>query len=178
MKFSKVANICKKSKCIYLYNYITSTATQWLGNGSAMYRLDGMPYLTPDELLALWSIPEKNWLDYGRTEKDMPSNINFIDNAGIPIKKHSLSVGWKGESFQLFEDTTGIYAINEIYLAPFTDNLDYIEYHRQPNQGGGFLLGVAVGLGLQAVIAPSMIIRDSDFTEPPPPGRRWVRFCG
>ena len=168
MKFNKVAAICKRRKCVYIYNDPESGA-QWLGDGCGIYLLEGMPRLaSTDEVLRLFDVPESKRDDYYCKFEDLPSGIDFTDGPGVHgdgVKSKTATIGWLGESFQLFEDGNELYAINEVYLAPFAGDLSYIKYHRREMKGGGFMLGVNVGLGLQAVICPSFLHRQEIFTE-------------
>ena len=168
MKFNKVAAICKSRKRIYIYND-PETGAQWLGDGIGIYLLEGMPRLTsPDECLRLFDVPEGKRDDYYCKFEDLPEGIDFSDALGVNgdgLKAKTATIGWLGESFQLFQDGAELYAINEMYLAPFAGDTSYIKYHRREMKGGGFLLGVNVGLGLQAVICHSPLHRQEIFTE-------------
>lgn len=165
MKFNKVAAICKSRKRITIHTDPESGA-QWLGDGMAMYLLEGMPRLTPEECLRLFDIPESKHTDFYCTAEDLPTGIEFSDAIGAEnegVKDKSITIGWLGEVFRLFMYEKELYAINEMYLTPFAGDTAYILYHRRKMAGGGFLLGVNIGLGLQAVIAPYMVHRQEPY---------------
>ena len=167
MKFNKVAAICKSRKCIHIYNDPESGA-QWLGDSNAFYLLEGMPRITPEECLRLFDVPESKHTDYFCKYTDLPQGIDFTDETGInspELKTHTATIGWRGQSFQLFIDGSELYAINEEYITPFAGDLSYIRYHRREMKVGGFLLGINVGLCLKAVICPSFLHRAEVFTE-------------
>ena len=166
MKFNKITSVCKKDKCILIYNLFSgSTVTQWLGNAAAMYRLEGTPEITPDELLVLLDIPAKKRSDWSTSVSNGPFPFSFDDDGGRPVEERLITVGWEGERYRLFEDSSGIYAINEAFLAPFDGHLEYVNFCRQPSDSRRFLLGVRVGLQLQAVIAPSGLLQTESFIE-------------
>ena len=158
----------QSKKRVYIHNDPESGA-QWLGDGCGIYLLEGMPRLTStDEVLRLFDVPESKRDDYYCKYEDLPSGIDFSDGLGIDgdgVKDLTATIGWLGESYRLFQDGRELYAINEAYLAPFAGDLSYIKYHRRDMKGGGFLLGVNVGLGLQAVIYPAFLHRQDIFTE-------------
>ena len=165
MKFNKVAAICKSRKRIALHTDPKSGA-QWLGDSVAMYLLEGVPRLTPEECLRLFDIPESKHTDFYCTTDDLPTGIDFsdaINEESEEIKAKVITIGWLGEVFRLFMDGTELYAVNDMYLAPFAGDTAYLRYHRREMQGGGFLLGINVGLGLQALICPYHIHKQDPF---------------
>lgn len=55
MKLKKVLSICKTNGLYYLYDRIDRSGeiTQWLGDASALYPLDGLPILDEESFLSL-----------------------------------------------------------------------------------------------------------------------------
>ena len=120
--------------------------------------------------MRLFDIPESKHYEYSCKEDDLPSGIDFSESIGIAaedLKAKVLTIGWLGEVFRIFQDGPELYAINEEYLKPFAGGLSYIKYHRRQMQttGGGFILGINVGLGLQAIICPSRLHINEAFAE-------------
>jgi len=168
MKFNKLAAICKSQKRVHIYNDPESGA-QWLGDACSMYLLEGMPRIAcTDEILRLFDVPESNRYDYFCKHEDLPSGIDFANETGVSgkdLKEESATIGWLGKSYRLFKDGAELYYINEIYLAPFAEDYNYVKFHRREMKGGGFLLGINVGLELQALICPSFLHRQETFVE-------------
>ena len=61
MKLKKVLSICKTNGLYYLYDRIDRSGeiTQWLGDGYAIYPLDGLPILDEESFCAVFDIT--NW---------------------------------------------------------------------------------------------------------------------
>ena len=166
MKFNKVAALCKKRKTIVIYNNEESGA-QWLGDGMATYLLEGAPKMNPEECLRLLDVPESKQNDYHCKEMGLPDWLDFSSDTykDEELKPLATTIGWLGESYQLFEDGAKIYCISEAYLAPFSADASYTRYHRRETSSGQFLLGVKIGLGLQALIAPAITFRNEQHRE-------------
>ena len=58
MKLKKVLSICKANGLYYLYDRIDRSGeiTQWLGDGYALYPLDGLPILDEESFCAVFDI--------------------------------------------------------------------------------------------------------------------------
>lgn len=65
MKLKKVLSICKTNGLYYLYDRIDRSGeiTQWLGDGYALYPLDGLPILDEESFCAVFDIIG-NWGDF------------------------------------------------------------------------------------------------------------------
>lgn len=63
MKIKKIVSICIGTGRFVLFDRISKNGeiTQWLGDGSAAYPLDGLPILDEESLCAIFDIPEKKW---------------------------------------------------------------------------------------------------------------------
>ena len=61
MKLKKVLSICKANGLYYLYDRIDRSGeiTQWLGDGYALYPLDGLPILDEESFCAVFDITGK-----------------------------------------------------------------------------------------------------------------------
>ena len=62
MKLKKVLSICKANGLYYLYDRIDRSGeiTQWLGDGYALYPLDGLPILDEESFCACSTLPGSN----------------------------------------------------------------------------------------------------------------------
>lgn len=103
MKIKKIGSLCAKNKHFALMH--GENGEQWLGTGSAQYKLEGLPQLTAATLPPLFDISSDKaadirWnetgfpeaydvSDYVSGERELvPDNISIIDDAGrilIPL---------------------------------------------------------------------------------------------
>lgn len=62
MKLKKVLSICKANGLYYLYDRIDRSGeiTQWLGDGYALYPLDGLPILDEESSAPCSILPGSN----------------------------------------------------------------------------------------------------------------------
>lgn len=66
MKIKSIAAICKKNKQIIIINRYNGNeaGTQYIGDGGAIYLINGLPELDEKSLLTIFDVPEKqraNW---------------------------------------------------------------------------------------------------------------------
>lgn len=125
MKLKKVMVLCNKSKKAYLMDRLIGdeTVEQWLGDGRAVYRLEGMPYLEEDHLVALFDIPEKALDKWSIRRQEASDSINFNDTDTEErfLAEPEISVIYDGETLQPLETRYGIIFIQSEYLAPLED---------------------------------------------------------
>lgn len=63
MKIKSIAAICKKKKNIAIFERYSDdgdTLTQYIGDGSAVYPVVGLPQLDKESLLTIFDVPEKD----------------------------------------------------------------------------------------------------------------------
>ena len=73
MKIKSIAAICKKNKNIAIFERYSDDGdilTQYIGDGSAVYPVVGLPQLDKESLLTIFDVPEKDRDNY------------FVKNAG------------------------------------------------------------------------------------------------
>lgn len=166
MKLKKIEAICKAVKRIEIRTDISGddVTAQWLGDGYSSYRLEGMPTVTPEDMLRIFDVPADKHDDWACRLDKLPESMDFSDiGVGeVDLQPMGVSVVWQDKSHLFFKDGAEIHAINEAYLKPFAGNMDYIRFHGRRTTGGSFYLCVSIGLGLQAVIMPMRI--DEELT--------------
>ena len=65
MKIKQIAALCKKSKCIFLYDKEGEKySSQWVGDGKAIYPLINIPYMETDNLCTIFESTEKQQNDF------------------------------------------------------------------------------------------------------------------
>lgn len=71
MKLKAIASMCKSAKTIVVKNVVNidGEISQWVGIGSALYRLEGLPYLNETAIYRVFDISENKTEDYGYCEE-------------------------------------------------------------------------------------------------------------
>lgn len=82
MKIKSIAAICKKNKNIAIFERYSDdgdTLTQYIGDGSAVYPVVGLPQLDKESLLTIFDVPEKDRDNYFVKTLGVPAGISFED---------------------------------------------------------------------------------------------------
>ena len=157
MKIKKIAQICAGQKTIYVHNQECKgdLVRQWVGDGSAMYPLDGLPYMDDEALLALMDVPIDKRDKWTVRDVGLGSLVSLddIDPDEVDILPYDLTVN-TGRTLMPFDGgARGTLWIQQRYLAP-TDDIDIVRYYARPTTGGGRVIAVKSGLVLMGIILP------------------------
>ena len=82
MKIKSIAAICKKNKNIAIFERYSDDGdilTQYIGDGSAVYPVIGLPPLDAESLLTIFDVPEKDRDNYFVKTLGVPAGISFED---------------------------------------------------------------------------------------------------
>lgn len=82
MKIKSIAAICKKNKNIAIFERYSDDGdilTQYIGDGSAVYPVIGLPPLDAESLLTIFDVPEKDRDNYFVKTLGIPAGISFED---------------------------------------------------------------------------------------------------
>ena len=82
MKIKSIAAICKKNKNIAIFERYSDDGdilTQYIGDGSAVYPVVGLPKLDKESLLTIFDVPEKDRDNYFVKTLGVPAGISFED---------------------------------------------------------------------------------------------------
>lgn len=82
MKIKSIAAICKKNKNIAIFERYSNDGdilTQYIGDGSAVYPVVGLPQLDKESLLTIFDVPEKDRDNYFVKTLGVPAGISFED---------------------------------------------------------------------------------------------------
>lgn len=81
MKIKSIAAICKKNKRVVLFNRYSESGTlsQYIGDGSAVYPISGLPEPDEESVLTIFDVPEKQREDWFVRYRDIPEGISFGD---------------------------------------------------------------------------------------------------
>lgn len=166
MKIKKIAQICAGQKTIYVHNQSCKgdLVRQWVGDGVAMYPLDGLPYMDDEALLALFDVPpdkRDNWTVRDRNLGSVVS-LDDIDPDEVDVLPYDLTVNNGRTTLMPFDGgARGTLWIQQRYLAP-TDDIDIVRYCARPTTGGGLVIAVKSGLVLMSIVMPLCMSADKN----------------
>ncbi|MBD5098153.1 MAG: hypothetical protein HDT35_01115 [Clostridiales bacterium] len=162
MKLKKVAALCDRMGMFYLCDQVNGAGTfirQWLGDGCAAYPIDGLPYLDPENLCAMFDISEKRKEKLIFRHKDAPASINWDD--ADPVERQvddpKLCLRYEGQTLLPLQTSAGIVFIQDKYLAPL-DSLDYMHLYERRSGDSGMYIIAKIGMVVQAVIMPIDVV--------------------
>lgn len=169
MKIKSIAAICKKNKNIAIFERYSDdgdTLTQYIGDGSAVYPVVGLPQLDKESLLTIFDVPEKDRDNYFVKTLGVPAGISFedTDETERHVEREGISIIYSGRTLKPIRTTRGLVFIESRYLSPVADVLDVLElYERRTAEGAPYIVAKA-GFLLQAVIMPYDVI-NQQFVE-------------
>lgn len=169
MKIKSIAAICKKNKNIAIFERYSDDGdilTQYIGDGSAVYPVVGLPRLDKESLLTIFDVPEKDRDNYFVKTLGVPAGISFedTDETERHVEREGISIIYSGRTLKPIRTTRGLVFIESRYLSPVADVLDVLElYERRTAEGTPYIVAKA-GFLLQAVIMPYDVI-NQQFVE-------------
>lgn len=159
MKIKSIAAICKKNKNIAIFERYSDDGdilTRYIGDGSAVYPVVGLPQLDKESLLTIFDVPEKDRDNYFVKTLGVPAGISFedTDETERHVEREGISIIYSGRTLKPIRTTRGLVFIESRYLSPVADVLDVLElYERRTAEGAPYIVAKA-GFLLQAVIMP------------------------
>lgn len=164
MKIKTIAAICRKNKAFCLYDSITrdgEVGTQWLGDGRAIYPLQGLPRLEEDSIYTMFDITEKQQDKITFRYETLPEGINFADTDQCEncLDDQKLEVVLDGRILKPLHTQQGVVFIDTAYLAPFADVVDMLELYERVTPSGQIHIAAKLGMFLAGIILPYDIIR-------------------
>ena len=161
MKLKKVLSICKTNGLYYLYDRIDRSGeiTQWLGDASALYPLDGLPILDEESFCAVFNITGKQREKILFRHERLPEHLNVEDVAAGDklVREYETTFINGGLRLKPLKTNNGVMFIRSLYLSPLEDVIDMVQfYERTTPQGGSYIVAKA-GFLTAAVIMPYVI---------------------
>lgn len=164
MKLKKVTSLCSKSKCFRLYDKIDSTGeiTQWLGDGFAIYPLNGLPILDEESLCAVFDISEKQRENIIVRRGEIPPavNVDDADPAERVLNDDDFSIIYGGTELKPLKTKNGITFIQSKYLSPLEDVLEVVQLYERVTPDGLSYIVAKTGLLIAAVIFPHSVVNE------------------
>lgn len=124
MKIKSIAAICKKNKNIAIFERYSDDGdilTQYIGDGSAVYPVVGLPQLDKESLLTIFDVPEKDRDNYFVKTLGVPVGISFedTDETERHVEREGISIIYSGRTLKPIRTTRGLVFIESRYLSPF-----------------------------------------------------------
>ena len=165
MKIKAVASVFAKNKRLRLIN--DADGGQWVTNEVAIYKLQGLPKMTPENILRMFDVPvdkHHTWICHETDADDNTIPLSCDYRGDVETTQYPLKVEWlEGKIFWNFVDGLGVLAIKEEYLKPLFGKIDEVTFWKRTNPNGWANLLVRDGLEVIAVIAPFKLHEDEDF---------------
>lgn len=159
MKLKAITRLIKDNKFIYTVN--EKDDSFWLGNGTAIYLIDVLPFMTNEQLLVMFEVPEKEYSKY-----HFSNNLKFTDQierkdcieAESIAEMLGMRLFYGGYTLVLLKTEAGLVCIEEKYLKPLSDlKQGYELYLRYTDENKPYIVAKE-GMFLRAVILPCNII--------------------
>lgn len=155
MKLKQLAAICAKSSMIYIYQR-DGSALQYIGNGTAVYPVPGLPEVDEKTVTVTFDVPEKKRADYYIKKTGLPERISLADCETDDTLVERLKISIDGMT--MFKTSRGLLAIDGRYIKPISDAESVEYYERQTTDAAAPSVIVAkAGFDLLAVILPVKI---------------------
>ena len=169
MKIKTLAAMCKREGAFCLYDRVDSNGEvmgQWLGTTAAVYPLSGVPYLTEENLAALFDITEKQAEKIRFTHAPLPAGINFddTDKAEAILDREKMTLGYGARIVRPLFTRGGLEFIDNDFLSPLADVADVLELFERRTLEGQTYFAAKVGLLIVGVFMPLSII-ETKFVE-------------
>ncbi|MBQ4347361.1 MAG: hypothetical protein IJC39_02820 [Firmicutes bacterium] len=161
MKIKDIGTLCKSRKVIYIAT--ERDEQQYIGDGAALYKINGLPLLNGEEVKTLFDIKAKD------REK-----VTVIDYDGQPLDMNDYSDGEVRADAAYFTFCYGekvllplgtaeeIILIEYKYLKPVSDEQEYQNFWKRTDNNGNSYIVVKNGMLAQAAILP-FVIKDKAF---------------
>ena len=157
MKIREIEKLCKKSKQIIL---TMDENCQWLGDGTAVYRMYGMPRIDKNTVFPLLDIPSAeadiySFREFSSITEVAGDNLAEYDPAAQKAFR-TLSV----EDREMVLTSYGAVSIDARYLKPLSDVSD-VELYEIKIADGSPALAMNAGMILLGILRPAVHLDNS-----------------
>jgi hypothetical protein len=165
MKIKKIEKLCKDAGYIFLYDELGSCneengeleepARQWMGDGYAVYPLDGMPYLAEREVCAIFDIDEKkrDKIVINHFE-NLPEYVSLADQMETdePLEEIRFQMSLGDDELALFRDEGGRLVVIKAEYKKTIDNWKECQCFKRVSADGKPFVAVMSGCILRGLI--------------------------
>ena len=157
MKLKKVAALCNSVSIYRLYDHLDKNSgdvTQWLGDGGAIYPLDGLPLLSEQELYRMFDVPEKKQGKSYFGKEAIPEELNVNDWCyGEKLAEDmGVTITYNGTALLPLRYADGILYIQSKYMSPLEDQADFLQLYVRRMQNGTPYVAAKAGMLITGVI--------------------------
>lgn len=159
MKLKAITKLIKDNK--FIYTVKESEDSFWLGNGTAIYLVDGLPLMTNEQLLVMFEIPEKEYPKYNFSNNDKFTNqidrndCISAESIAIPL---GIRLSYCGYALVLLKTEAGLVCIEEKYLRPLAVLEQGYELYLRYTDDNEPYIAAKAGMFLKAVILPCNVV--------------------
>lgn len=170
MKLKKVAALCNRQGVFRLCDEVSEdgeVVRQWLGDGVALYPLDGLPLLEEENLRAMFDIKEKKRKKYYIRRSEAPGNLclDDYDPGEQGLYSDWPMVEYNGFVVKPLSTPEGIVFVQNAYLAPLEDMEDYLRLFERRTESGQRYIVAKNGMEIAAAIMPMDTIKMTGFVD-------------
>ena len=162
MKIKALAALCKASKRIDMYDraQLGEKVEQWIGDGTGLYPIYGLPFIDEDSVFYLFDVPQDKRGDWTLRHEAMPEGLNVEDNidAEQPLELPEDNIKTGGRVYIPFNTSAGVKLIDRANFAPIADVANQITFFERRTPEGGVYIACKVGFVLHAVIMPGLAV--------------------
>lgn len=161
MKLKQIESILKSKKYIVLYE---AGEGQWIGDGASLYPIYGMPYLTKENILVMWDVPEdkRNAWNFRDGEGLDPDMFEDTTDTEQLVERGMSVISICGAAAEPLKTKQGILFVNQKYLRPFDDLENGYDLYARLDRTGTPYIAVKQGYALVGLIMPMRVI-DTEF---------------
>lgn len=147
MKIKKLARLCSARKRIHLYD---GDKVQYIGDGSAIYPVWGMPDLDEESMMVVFDVPEKKQKNFSVSRELAPERINLkdVDETEQLVER----LGFEMDGMVLLRTSKGLAMIDGKYLGPVDDE-ENLELYERTGKDGAQYIAAKAGFNLLALIS-------------------------
>ncbi len=160
-KIKKIAALCTSGHAIKIEDTQDgNNKIQWIGNGYAMYRMGGIPYLQERTAFAMFDIDENKREKFNCSHNaisDFDHLVRDVCDKDIPLRETNITIKYKSKTVTGLDGKSGIILVHPKYLAPL-DDLGEVTLWQRATTKGRSLIVAKEGLFTVAIIAPSFNI--------------------
>lgn len=164
MKINKIAKICKKNKSLILST--EENGSQWIGNGAAYYRVEGMPEIDTGNVFAMFELDEDKVCEkWYISEEQMPGMFDLsMAETGDRVQEALMIFEWDDvRTIALQTDAEEVLMVNDLYFVPVAEEMtEMIVRHTQ--SGAPYII-VRRGFFNIAIVMPMRIRASAEELE-------------
>lgn len=159
MKISKIAKLCKDTKCV---QYAVEEKGTWLGNGDCAYLIPGFAYLSQEGIALALGIGEKDKSKYRFQHMDLRTfNLEDFDEAETPCDQIEFIMRSKEIPYRTEE---GVRFLDLNMLDVLKDEIENLEIYMRRTTDGRAYFAAKIGMYICAFFEPQRII-SADFID-------------